>query len=296
MSHSRLNSRDEAIRSALAAVSSELTPEGNSGWRFAWPNGAPHLVTANTDGDWLLLEADCPGGTQGSESFCGTLARNACLDGLAKFVLAGDGSLRLRAEIPVLEGVDPAPRLHETCSGFEAGLTHKRDSSAAEASPGEPEPFDLKRLCSEAGWPFAERGGRKLAVELEVPGGFSHAVLIPEKRGVRITCEVATLDAISEECRQAVGGFLLAASGLVRMARASVNPNGTPSAAQFEVVFGTTPSPLEISSALESLSVCCSLCGEEIRTLQVPAVAERFLALRGWGADAALRRKERTET
>lgn len=296
MSASRINPRDEAIRSALAAVSSELRPAGNSGWRFAWRNGAPHLLTANTDGDWLLLEADCPGGAQGPESFWGALARNGSLPGLAKFALAGDGSLRLRAEIPVLEGVDPAPRLRETCSGFEAGWTHKEDHSFAEASPGEPEPIDLKRLCSEAGWPYAERGGRKLAVELEVPGSFSHAMLIPEKQGIRITCEIATLNAIPEECRQAVAGFLLAAGGLVRMARASVNAKGTPVAARFEVVFGIPPSPLEISSALESLSVCCSLCGEEIRTLRVPAIAERYLALRGWGADAAARRKERTET
>jgi hypothetical protein len=133
-------------------------------------------------------------------------------------------------------------------------------------------------------------------VELEVPGGFSHAVLIPEKQGVRVSCEIATLDAIREECWQAVAGFLLAACGLVRMARASVNANGMPLAPRFEVVFGSAPSPVEISSALESLSVCCSLCGEEIRTLQVPAIAERYLALRGWGADAAARRNERTVT
>ena len=138
-------------------------------------NGAPHRVTANTDGDWLLLEADWPGEAQGPEFFWGAIACNGFLDGLAKFVLAGDGSLRLRAEIPVLEGVDLAPRIRGTCSGFEAGWARKGESSVAEASLGEPEPIDLKSLCSEAGWPFAERGGRKLAVELEVPGGFSHA-------------------------------------------------------------------------------------------------------------------------
>jgi hypothetical protein len=296
VSLARINARNEAICAALAAVSSEVTPSGLSGWRFSLLNGAPHGVTANADGDWLLLEADCPGGVQEPESFWGALARNGSLDGLAKFVLTGDGSLRLRAEIPLIEGVDPSPRIRETCAGFEAGWARQGESSAAEASPDEPEPLDLKRLCSEAGWPFAERGRGKLAVELEVPGGFSQAVLIPEKQGVRITCEVATLDSIPEECRQAVGGFLLAACGLVRMARATVSTTGAPPGAQFEVVFGTVPSPLEISSALESLSVGCSLCGEEVKTLQVPAIAERYLALRGWGADAAARRNERTVT
>ena len=75
-----------------------------------------------------------------------------------------------------------------------------------------------------------------------------------------------------------------------------MSTTGAPLAAQFEVVFGTAPSPLEISSALESLSVGCSLCGEEIKALQAPAIAERYLALRGWGADAAARRNERTVT
>ena len=218
--------------------------------------------------------------------------------GFAKLVLADDGSPRLRAELPVLEGVDLAARVRETCSGFEAEWPRKTITRRAAASlAGDAEPVDLKLLCSEAGWPFAERGGRKLAVELEVRGGFCQALLdVRRKRGVRISCEIATLDAIPEECRQAIGGFLLAASGLVRMGRASVNTNGTSPVAQFEVVFGTAPSPSEISSALESLSVGCSLCGEEIKTLQVPAIAERYLALRGWGASPAGRRNERTVT
>lgn len=288
---------NEAIRAALAIVTSELTPAGNSGWRFTNPIGVPHVVAANTDSDWLLFDADCPGEAWGPEYFWDALVRNGSLNGLAKLVLTGDGSLRLRAEIPIVEDADLTTRVRETCGGFETGRSLKAElSSPADSPAGEAEPIDLKRLCSEAGWPLAERGGRRLAVELEVPGGFSQALLIPEKQGVRISCEVATLDAITEECRQAVGGFLLAACGLVRMARASVNANGTPPVARFEVVFATAPSPMEISSALESLSVGCSLCGEEIKTLQVPAIAERYLALRGWGASPAARRNERTVT
>ncbi|MGA2173519.1 MAG: hypothetical protein ABSH38_00910 [Verrucomicrobiota bacterium] len=287
---------DEAIRTAIAAVTTKLAPVGNSGWQFTLLNGAPHVVTAKTDGDWVLFETDCTGAAQCADSFWEALVRNASFDGLAKIVLTYDGSPRLRAEIPVTEDVVLTTRVREVCRGFEAEWTHKDEHSLAEASPEGAEPMDLKSLCSEAGWPFVERGDRKLAVELEVPGGFSQALLIPTEHGVRITCEVATLDAIAEECRQAVSGFLLAASGLVRMGRASVNAIGTSPAAQFEVVFGTAPSPPEISSALECLSIACSLCGEEIKTLQVPAIAERYLALRGWDAAPAARRNERTVT
>jgi hypothetical protein len=287
---------DDAIRAAIAAVTTKLTPVGSSIWQFTLLNGAPHVVTAKTEGDWVLLEADRTGAAQRADSFWDALVRNATLPGLAKLALAHDGSLQLRAELPMIEGIDLAARFRETCCGFEAEWTHKDDRSSQDVPPVKAEPIDLKGLCSESGWPFTERGGRKLAVELEVPGGFSQALLIPAEHGVRISCEVACLDPITERCRQAVGGFLLAASGLVRMVRASVNTNGTPAAAQFEVVFGTAPSPLEISSALESLSVSCSLCGEEIKTLTVPAIAERYLALRGWDADAAARQNERTVT
>jgi hypothetical protein len=295
--HPRHNASDDAIRTAIAIVASELSPTGDSGWRFTLLNGAPHVVTAKTDGAWLLLEADCSGEAQRPEGFWDALVRNASFAGLAKLVLAHDGSPRLRAELPVQEGVELTARVRETCRGFETAWSHKDDHSSPAASPAvDAEPVDLNRLCSEAGWPFAERGSQKLAFELEVRGGFCQALLVSTERGVRISCEIATLDAIPAECRQAVGGLLLAASGLVRMGRGSVNANRTPPVAQFEVVFGTAPSPSEISSTLESLSVGCSLCGEEVKTLQVPAIAERYLALRGWGANPASRQNERTVT
>jgi hypothetical protein len=284
----RTNARDESIRAAITGVASELTPTGRSRWQFALLNGVPHVVTAKTDDEWLLLEADFANEPQGPGFFWEALVRNASLAGLAKLVLARDGGLRLRAEIPVLEGVDLTTRVGESCRGFEAVWTREGNHSSTDAPPaGQTEPIDLKGLCGEAGWPFSERGGGKIAVELEAPGGFCQALLSPTEHGVRIHCEVAALDSITKECRQAVAGFLLAASGLVRMGRASVDAKGTSPVAQLEVVFGTAPSPLEISSALESLSIAYSRCGEEIKTLQSPAIAKRYLALRGWSANMA---------
>jgi hypothetical protein len=291
------HARHQAIRAALAAVTPELTPAGDSGWRFTLLNGAPHIVTAKIDNDWLVFEAEWASHAPPPEFFWDALVRNASLGGLAKLVLTRDGSPRLRAEIPESESLDLSTRVRETCGGLQAGWTHKADHASTDLPRvSEAESIDLKGLCTEAGWLYAERGGRKLAVELEVPGGFCQALLSPAENGIRISCEVATIDAITEECRQAIAGFLLAASGLVRMGRASVITNGTSAVAQFEVVFGSAPSPLEISNALESLSVSCSLCGEEIKTLKVPAIAERYLALRGWAATPAARPNERTVT
>ena len=288
---------EHAVRDALAAVTPQLTPLGNSRWQFPLLNGSSHIVTVGADGDWLLLETDCAGFSNKLSSFWGAAIQNATFAGLTKLVLWSDRDLRMAAELPVFEGVDLTARLRETCDGFDAQWNAAKRPSAKDVSgAAERGSVDLKALCSDAGWPFADRGGRKLAIELEVQHGVYQALLTPAGQGVRVSCEVATLDSISEECRQAIGGFLLSLSGRVRMGRASVNASGTLSAVQFEVVFETAPGPLEISSALESLSVACSLCGEdEIKALQMPEIAESYLALRGWGPLAA-RRKERTET
>jgi hypothetical protein len=279
----RIAARDKATCGALAAVASQPTRVGDSAWRFTLRNGTPHVITATTDDDWLLLEADCCSEEQSPELFWDALARSSSLAGLAKLALTPNGVLHMRAEAPVLEGVELTTRVREICNGFTSYWSDEDDLCSTNSLPQvDATQIDLKRLCAEAGWPFADRGGGKLAVELEVLGSYHQALLFQKDLGVRISCELAACDTIAEECRQAVAGLLLTACGLVRMGRASVNANGTTGVAQFEVGFETVPSPIEISSALESLSVGCSLCGEEIKALQVPAIAKRYLALRGW--------------
>jgi hypothetical protein len=280
--------RNEMVSRALSTATSQLIPAGSSCWQFTARNSAPHAITAKTDGDWLVLDANYPDEAQGSEPFRDTLARNGSLSGLAKIVMDVDGRLRLRAELPVVEDADLSARIVEACDGFKSVWSPDERHTTGDALGREAvEPLDLKQLCSEAGWVFTERGGGRLAVELEVPDGFYQGILAPLQGGVAMTCELAEIEGDSEESQRAIAGLLLAASGVVRMVRATMSTDQTQPVAQLEAVFGTTPSPSEISSALESLSVGCSLCGEEIKTLQTPTVAQRYLALRGWEANAA---------
>jgi hypothetical protein len=164
-----------------------------------------------------------------------------------------------------------------------AGAPTDPAAPTATDSPGtaDVEPINLKQICAEAGWPFVERASGKLAVELEVANGFYQALLVPTGRGVQIGCDLATCDA-APLCRQAIGGLLLAASAAVRLVRAAIAPGEVPPVARFEVVFASAPCPLELANALESLSVACSHCGEEVNMLQDHAVAQRYLELRGW--------------
>ena len=295
MNHFQLNTRNEAIRSALAVVGSELTPEGDSGWRLSLLNGAPHFVTAKIVGDWLVLEAESFHIGQETDAYWQALGRNASLAGLAKIVLSNDGRGQIRAELPLQDGVEISARIGEAFDGFADAWSATEHPSAPAAPPlGDAGPIDLKHLCAEAGWVFTERTGGKLVVELEVPGNYYQAVFLPTGQGVRISCELAELDSVTEPGRFALAGLLLAASGHIRMARASVSQNGGPPVAQFEILFETAPSPFEISSALETLSVACSLCGEEIKSLQNPVIAERYLALRGRGSMTMAGQNERT--
>jgi len=240
---------------------------------------------------WLALEADfcqsANAAAKGSAFFWELLVWNATLPGLVKFVITTDGSVRLRADLPLRENIDIAARIREACAGFVfawAGAPTDPAAPSATDSPGtaDVEPINLKQICAEAGWPFVERASGKLAVELEVANGFYQALLVPTGRGVQIGCDLATCDAAPLVCRQAIGGLLLAASGAVRLLRATIAPGEVPPVARLEVVFAGAPCPLELASALESLSVACSHCGEEINMLQDHAVAQRYLELRGW--------------
>jgi hypothetical protein len=272
---------------ALSEATAQLIPIDDDRWQFTIGEESRLLVDAKVSDDWLILAAKYPADRYGSESSWETLGRNALLTGLAKLVLEGDGELGLHAEIPLVEGADLVGRIQEVQAGFKSVCFPAVIETGIDSSPAENERQpDLKSLCSEAGWVFTERSGGKFAVELEVPGSFYQAHLIPQHHGFRVTCELMAFESVSEETRQSIADLLLGASAFVRMTRASVTTNQTAPVAQFEVVFGTAPSPSELSSALECLSTGCSLCGEEIKMLQTPAIAERYLALRGWGADA----------
>jgi len=289
--------RTELVSAALAAAAPQFRTAGSSHWQIPVRNGMARVIAARTAGQWLILESDFGAGTPGSADFLQAFKRNASLPGFAKIALTPGGQLNLRAEIPVVEDGDLTARIREVLDGFAAAWSADELPGVKVATADiTSELADLKPLCTEAGWPFTERGGGRLAVELEAPAGFYQALLTPLNGGVRVACELAPLESDSENARRASAVLLLAASGLVRLARAAVNADQTPPVARFEVVFGTAPSPSELSSALECLSVACSHCGEEVKLLQAPAIAERFLALRGWNAEANNRRNERTVT
>jgi hypothetical protein len=259
---------EELVHHALDLAGAEWIAH-ESCWRIATDHGA--TITARLLDDWLTLEAP-HAGVPGWAA----LEKNAALPGLAKLALAPGGLLQIRAELPVGEEVDPVTRLDEVLRAFSE---RKLAAPSSEA--------DLKSHCAGLGWPFTERADGRLVFDLDVPGLFLQAVLVPEGAGARFTCDLAALEALSPVGRDAIARLLLTASATVRLARPAILNDGPAPVARFEVVFPTTPSSSEISRSLESLSVAGSLCGQAIKALQETAVAVRYLALRG--ADTAAR-------
>jgi hypothetical protein len=105
--------------------------------------------------------------------------------------------------------------------------------------------------------------------------------MICDARGVHLSCELASCGGLDEACREAIATLLLSTSGVVRLVRAALAGDE----ARLEAAFAAPPCAAEISSALECLSVGCSLCGEEVKTLQDRVIARHFLTLRGRSAE-----------
>jgi hypothetical protein len=278
----------ETVFAALRSFSPSAMPEGPSRWTLAFSNGAPHRVTAKLADGWLLFAAKPRPATAAPLSYWDALTRNSALPGLVKFALTRARRLRLQAELPLLDGVELTNRISQTAAAFQWAWALDRAGSRSEPQGAELQVGDeaiaapLKALCLEAGWPFIERNGGKLAVELEVRNSFYQALLGPANGGLRISCDLASVDEATAVCRQAIAGMLLAASGVVRLCRAAIVSDESACVARLEVVFAAAPCVFEISSALESLSVACSLVGEEINLLLDPVAARHYLETRGW--------------
>src|SRR5690349_14081079 len=81
--------QNQAVHSALAAWAPHLISISNAQWQFSLINGSSHLVQAKAEGDWLLMETECPG-LDRSWSLWDAAVGNATICGLAKLVWSRD--------------------------------------------------------------------------------------------------------------------------------------------------------------------------------------------------------------
>ncbi|MEW6741302.1 MAG: hypothetical protein AB1486_00970 [Planctomycetota bacterium] len=295
-----LRTRELAL--ALRDTSEEVQEFGEGSWTAIVYNGAAIPVKVTLDGVWVALQA--PSGVPA----CGQdpwelLVLNGRIEGPSKFALdPGRFVPHLRAEVPLDDEVHLTSRLAAAFSGIRVGHAALLSPQSGGETPasrwdhvgqvGRSEDqrsvadrlrIDLTELCNDSGWPFTEREGGSLAVDLGVRAGFQQARVTREGSGE--TCasvSVARLGALPQVCRDALGVFLLTACRLVRLARATIDEQKGRSQVSFEVRLADPLSAGELGHALGALSAACRHFAAEVVSLQVPAVAERFLQLRGW--------------
>ena len=262
--------RMRAIGEGLAKRAITVTRTGYGSWSLDLANGTRFAATARHDDGWLLLDAPMHAPlpvSRGTE----LLAANASLAGGARFVLgSADSSLRVRAEVPLDDGIDLRRRVAEACAGFEAAKTiltvpHEGGGVAEGPEPGGAD-IDVAALCRETGWASHGRA-TAVAVDLDVPGAFRQAAVEvrPDAR-VAVSAPVAgdpSVDGMpsTPRCRDALTLLLLRASGSVRMVRATTTAAG--GAARFEVVLAGEPAVAELAHAFAALSVACRVAGRE---------------------------------
>jgi hypothetical protein len=295
---------DQVISKALEALGGSFDRIGPGQWGLALPGAGSEIVTARLAGSWLVIKGALDAGGKcmpvDQAAMWNYLARNAGLAGNAKYSIGDDGSVAAGAEIP-LEGLPSeivSLRIGEAVKGVIEARLEPPDQSAGVPScdNGGDDSTRLTDLCANAGWPFIERSGDRLQVELD-PAGCPQAVIERRSSGVAIRVDfIAEEGAYPEDNRaSALGILLLRACGSLRMARAVTCRETPRGGVGFEVVFAGTPHPREVGQGLAALAVACELTWREVRALAGDAgLAQVYL--RACSRRAARARRCRSES
>lgn len=262
-----------ALASALEAHAVAVVQMAPGHWAFA-PAGAQGLrATAFLTDDWLLFDAPLPEPAAGVSAWDVFTANARLPGGLKGCAGASGGTLRLRAEVPLLERLPLAREVEEVCAGL-AAAWFRGDALDAHPAPrvvttgagDAATSVDLQQLCAEAAWPFTVRGADAMMVELDVQGGFQQAAVERQPhRGVVVSVPVLSEPPRAPVCDAAVGAFLLRVTGAVRMVRAATGTSRE--SVCFEVVRTTMPDSAELAEAFAALSLAWRCAGREAAVL-----------------------------
>ena len=281
----------DRIAAALAETRAIIREENPMAWGIQTTGIGPDIRLCLAD-DWLLFEApldfNARGATAGGAFLPVELLQwNATLPGGAKFGVDACFNLALRAQLPLLEEIDPGPRLLEAWNGLETGIA--RFHARQDPAPPEPAPApaaagpDMGTLAGETGWSFTERQDGRIAFELPSPAGALTATLqARDGGGLRVWVSLAALDELSTPSRHALAVLLLRAGWVLRLARPAFALDGGQTSACLEVVFDSAPLAAELTQALESLAVGVGLAAAEAKLLCEEQTAREYLTVGTW--------------
>jgi hypothetical protein len=257
-------------------------------WHSMAQNGTLLPIESRLEEGFLQLATRPEPQQRGAAELERALLANGVLPGGVGVVLDPvSARLRMRADIPLMDDTRLEEeyllhRLHRSLDGFHegAGLLKSLDSgSSFPAQPAAASCAGLAELLRESAWNCEERGPNDFAATLDA-GSAPPAKVRMTEHGLQLSVDLVRPDAAAGAVRPALAVFLLAASGVLRMARAyAVETDGAWSFG-FRVCLPAAPAPDEIDHALAALSVAHRMSARETSVLLDEAAARCYLAAR----------------
>ena len=269
----------------------EVCQVGDRRWRVSLGNGVSACVLAPVDDTFLLFDAPAPV-TCELEKTPHWLRWNAALAGNAKIALVPNPwQVKLRAEIPMDDEVNPSARIAETLHGLHDACQLLKENPSSASNPRQTGPVmalddtpiasrNLPALLRDTGWSFQERTPGVAVVELAMRGRCCRVLLEENTLGVRAAVELLRAAPLTKPSEIALAALLLGASGALRFARPYATKAEEQFTCGFEVRFAGETTASELEHALEALAVACGVCHEEVNSLLDNSVAESYLAIR----------------
>lgn len=264
--NSTISPAGEAIRKALAFV-------------------RDRRLEAVTGDGCIRVRKPLDGGRNGGAAFITRLlAAGPALPAGVRVVLDEKGKPWLEAEAGSTDD-DLATALEDCVRSLEkAGKTGPGGGSGAASAAAGVFPAEVADMLKmEGDWTVRERGDG-LVVDLDTRDGLLQARLEAGEDAIVAEVEVLRGDGLWEPpVGEALGVLLLTVASQLRLVRACAGQAGEDSVAWFQVSLPRRQvSSASLGDALGALNLAWSDAAEEALILQSPAIASRYLAIRGW--------------
>ncbi len=284
--------RSRVIENALGAITPDLVCFACNDWRLFASNGAKIGVRARLVDDWLGLTASTADPSPIAPAVAWPMLQfNAGIYGPTRLALSpGACATQLRADLFIEDDADLTHlevRVGRAFADLQSRFHdfHKTEDSGEREcppppafAPAPPDATRLVHLCTDAGWPCAERVSGHVTVAIDA-GSAQYQARIESARngGLRAVVDLIDSSAYTPASRAATGLLLLAASAVVRSVKGVVVANDDTRnagvAAEIEALSGTA-----VDRALSALTVACRLVGREAQALRDESLARQYLA------------------
>lgn len=292
---SHITQKRDLIENGLGRAFAGLKPaaKADAQWNFVPSVRGAGPGLASLEENWLILSVPVSSRSHVRAAFereghWSLAVGNGELGGGSKLrIVDSRHSLHLRNEIWVGSGRRAAAVIDSGCRLFEEGiatLVHRAGEQTPESreAAGGATPdgvAGLKDMAASEGWHLEERASGDLIHNLDLGhrGVYQIRLRFEPDGHLRAWSSVLPERELAPVSRRALGFLLARANDQLRLVRGAVYRNQGRESVHFETVQRTPFCPEQIKLMLTSLTAACWKCGPEIRLLDGPDVAQRYL-------------------